>query len=51
MHRKSQGADRSLAGETADVGTDAFSPVTDDYDTWYNAITGNIQRVTVTLKD
>jgi hypothetical protein len=29
---KTQGAVWSLAGETADVGMDAYSPVTDDYD-------------------
>ena len=29
---KTQGAAWSLAGETADIGKDAYSPVTDDYD-------------------
>jgi hypothetical protein len=34
----------SLAGETADVGVDAWSPVTDDYDPWNNAFTGTSSR-------
>ena len=37
----------SLAGETADVGMDAWSPVTDDYDPWDNAFTGKIKKLTV----
>lgn len=45
------GAIYSLAGETADVGMDAFSPVTDDYDPWDNQFTGKIQKITVQLKD
>ena len=39
----------SLAGETADVGVDAFSPVTDDYDPWDNAFTGTIHKIEVGL--
>ena len=39
----------SLAGETADVGADAHSPVTDDYDPWDNAFTGTITKIVVTL--
>lgn len=48
---KTMGAIYSLAGETADVGMDAFSPVTDDYDPWDNQFTGKIQKITVQLKD
>ena len=48
---KTMGAIYSLAGETADVGLDAFSPVTDDYDTWDNAFTGKIKKIVVKLKD
>ena len=43
------GAVYSLAGETADVGIDAFSPVTDDYDPWNNAFMGTIKKITVTI--
>jgi hypothetical protein len=43
------GAVHSLAGETADVGMDAYSPVTDDYDPWDNALTGTITKVVVKL--
>ena len=43
------GAVYSLAGETADVGLDAWSPVTDDYDPWENAFTGKIERITLEL--
>jgi hypothetical protein len=39
------------AGETADVGKDAFSPVTNDYDPWENALTGKIRKITVSLKE
>ena len=48
---KTQGAVWSLAGETADVGTDAYSPVTDDYDPWNNAFTGTIRKIIVKHKD
>ena len=47
---KTMGAVYSLAGETADVGLDAFSPVTDDYDPWDNAFTGKIDKITIDLK-
>jgi arylsulfatase len=30
-----------------DVGTDAWSPVIDDYDPWDNAFTGTIERITI----
>jgi arylsulfatase len=30
---------------------DAFSPVTDDYDPWNNAFTGQIAKVTIRHKD
>ena len=36
------GAVYSLAGDTADVGMDGWSPVTDAYDPWDNAFTGTI---------
>ena len=45
------GAVYSLAGETADVGVDAFSPVTDDYDPWDNAFTGTINKIVIRLND
>ncbi|KRC61266.1 hypothetical protein ASE14_10195 [Agromyces sp. Root81] len=48
---RTMGAVYSLAGETADVGTDAFSPVTDDYDPWDNAFTGTIDRLVVKLTE
>jgi hypothetical protein len=38
------GAVYSLAGETAHVGLDAYSPVTNDYDPWNNAFTGPSTR-------
>ncbi len=41
------GALYSLAAETADVGIDAFSTVTDDYDPWDNAFTGTINWIKV----
>lgn len=44
------GAVYSLAGETADVGMDAFSPVTEDYDPWNNAFSGTIDKITIALK-
>lgn len=44
---KTQGAVYSLAGETADVGIDAYSPVTDAYDPWDNKFTGIIHKLTV----
>ena len=44
---KTMGAVYSLAGETADVGVDAWSPVTDDYDPWNNAFTGTIYKITI----
>jgi hypothetical protein len=45
------GAICSLAGEMADVGTDAVSPVTDKYNPWENAFTRKISKITVELKD
>ena len=48
---KTMGAVYSLAGETADVGVDAWSPVTDDSGPWDNAFTGKINKITVALKD
>ena len=48
---RTMGAVYSLAGETADVGIDAFSPVTDDYDPWNNAFTGTIDRLVVKLTE
>ena len=44
------GAVYSLAGETADIGMDCYSPVTDDYDPWDNAFTGTINTVKVKHK-
>ena len=44
------GAIYSLAGETADVGVDAWSPVTDDYDPWDNSFTGEIVKITIRHK-
>jgi arylsulfatase len=44
------GAIYSLAGETADVGMDAWSPVTDDYDPYNNAFTGKIDKIVIQLK-
>jgi hypothetical protein len=40
---KTMDAIYSLAGETADVGIDAWSPVTTDYDPYDNAFTGKIK--------
>jgi arylsulfatase len=48
---KTMGALYTLAAETADVGVDAFSPVTDDYDPWDNAFTGTINTVKIKQKD
>lgn len=48
---RTMGAVYSLAGETADVGMDAFSPVTTDYDPWNNAFTGTIDRLVVKLTE
>ena len=48
---KTMGALYSLAAETADVGKDAFSPVTKDYDPWDNAFTGTIKKVVLKQKD
>jgi arylsulfatase A-like enzyme len=48
---KTMGAIYSLAGETADVGMDAWSPVTDDYDPYDNAFTGKIDKIVIQLKD
>ena len=48
---KTQGACYSLAGDTADVGMDAYGPVTNDYDPWENAFTGTIKTVRVKHKD
>ncbi|WP_217478482.1 arylsulfatase [Pararobbsia alpina] len=47
---KTMGALYSLAAETANLGEDAYSPVTDDYDPWNNAFTGTIDKVTVKQK-
>jgi arylsulfatase len=47
---KTQGAVWSLAGETADIGMDAYSPVCDDYDPWENAFTGTINTVKIKHK-
>ena len=47
---KTMGSLYSLAAETADIGKDAFSPVTKDYDPWDNAYTGTIKQVTIDLK-
>lgn len=47
---KTQGAVWSLAGETADIGMDAYSPVTDDYDPWDNAFTGTIKTIKIRHK-
>ena len=47
---KTMGAIYSLAGETADVGVDAWSPVTDDYDPWDNGFTGEIVKITIRHK-
>lgn len=44
---QTMGAVYSLAGETADVGVDAWSPVIDDYDPWNNAFTGTITKITI----
>ena len=48
---KTMGAVYSLAGDTADVGMDAQTPVTDDYDQWDNAFTGTINTVKVRHKN
>ena len=48
---KTMGALYSLAAETADIGMDAYSPVTDDYDPWDNAFTGKINTVKVKHKN
>ncbi len=48
---KTMGALYSLAAETANVGEDAFSPVTKDYDPWDNAFTGTIDNIVVKHKD
>ncbi len=45
------GAVYSLAGDTADVGMDAQTPVTDDYDLWDNAFTGTIHTVKVAAQE
>ena len=45
------GALYSLAAETADIGHDSYSPVTDDYDPWNNDFTGTINKVTVKHKE
>jgi hypothetical protein len=47
---KTQGAVWSLAGETADIGKDAYSPVCDDYDPWENAFNGTINTVKIKHK-
>ena len=48
---KTMGALYSLAAETADIGMDSYSPVTDDYDPWDNAFTGTINTVKVKHKN
>ena len=48
---KTMGALYSLAAETADIGRDDYSPVTNDYDPWNNAFTGTIRKVTIQLKE
>jgi len=48
---KTMGALYSLAAETANIGEDAFSPVTTDYDPWDNAFTGTIEKIVVKHKD
>ena len=48
---KTMGAVYSLAGDTADVGMDGWSPVTDDYDPWDNAFTGKIKKIVVKHKE
>ena len=48
---KTMGAVYSLAGDTADVGMDAQTPVTDDYDEWDNAFNGTINTVKVRHKN
>jgi hypothetical protein len=40
----------SLAGETPDVGIDAWSPVTTDYDPYGNAFAGKINKIVIQLK-
>jgi arylsulfatase len=47
---KTMGAVYSLAGDTADVGADGWSPVTDAYDPWNNEFTGKIKVVKVKHK-
>ena len=47
---KTMGAVYSLAGDTADVGLDGWSPVTDEYDAWDNAFTGRIKKIVVKHK-
>jgi arylsulfatase len=44
---KTMGSLYSLAAETANIGEDAYSPVTTDYDPWDNAFTGTIDKVTI----
>ncbi len=39
------------ADETADVGVDEATPVTEDYKAWDNAFTGKILKVTVDVKE
>jgi hypothetical protein len=39
------------ADETADVGVDDATPVTEDYKAWDNAFTGKILKVTVDVKE
>ena len=48
---KTMGAIYSLAGETADVGFDAYSPVFNDYDPWDNAFAGTINKIVVKIKN
>ncbi len=47
---KTMGSLYSLAAETADVGRDSYSLVTDDYDPWNNDFTGRIRKVSVKHK-
>lgn len=48
---ETHGAVWSLAGETADVGKDAYSPVTDDYDPGDNGFTGTINTMKIRHKE
>jgi hypothetical protein len=49
--QKTQGAVGRLLERLPMLGTDAYSPVTDDYDPWKNAFTGTIHKIVVKHKD